>query len=267
MLRKSALTAISTLTIMSTAVIPALAATSQAKNTATMQNSEVTLTKSEIAANLAHQKQILERLGSLKNTQSSSSISPTTVPGGGGIPSSGVVDTGTTTESDDGTTCGPISAWNLLYHFDGSSTPSLTTLESQSQLGWTQSQGTPFGENWSTTLNEDQSQVTYWTLSNPSVSDVFADTANDVSSSMPLIYDIYGYLPGYQNSGPNILYHYVTGRTYSGYGTNNSAEETIGWYDESDLNANGHYITNTVSTLDSLVGSGDPSQNWLGLVY
>jgi hypothetical protein len=169
------------------------------------------------------------------------------------------------TESDSGTTCGPIAAWNLLYHFDGSNTPSLTTLESQ--LGWNSTSGTSFGSNWPSTLNADQTYWEYYTVSSPTVPTVYDDTVYDVGSTVPNIFDIYGDLPGYPSKDWPV-YHYVTGYGYSGYGTNTASEEYVTWYDESDLNQNGHNITYSVSQLESYAsGSGTNTLNWLGIVY
>ncbi|WP_304459206.1 hypothetical protein [Alicyclobacillus sendaiensis] len=226
-----------------------------------LPNSQVTFTPQEIASQQSYQSQISRKYQNIITETAPNII----VTGGGSLPSSASVSTGTMTEPSDDTTCGPIAAYNLLYHFDGANTPSLVTLEKQ--LGWTQSQGTPLGNNWISTLNADQSTFSYTVTTSPSVSDVYTDTAVSVSAGAPVIFDIYGYLPGYQSSGPHYLYHYVTGRFYSGYGTNSAAQETIGWYDESNENKNGHYISYSIDTLQSLVGQGRPSINWLGVIW
>ena len=156
----------------------------------------------------------------------------------------------------------------------GTSTPSITTLETQ--LGWSSSNGTPFGSNWTSTLNSDQSNYTYTAYSYPAPSDAFVDTAVAVGlSSAPDIFNIYGYLPGYQGgtNGSNLVFHYVTGRNYSGYGTGNPSEENLGWYDESDENTNGHYITYTVAQLNTYESTSVkgaygtyPEMGWQGVV-
>lgn len=200
-----------------------------------------------------------------KNTSTNNSISPNYVPGA--PPYANTVNCGTLTEATTGTDCGPIAAYNLLYHFDGSKTPSLSTLESASNLNWNSSSGTGYGANWTTTLNKYQSNYTYSTAPyGPSTTDVYIDNAVTIGlSNVPTILDMQGYLPGYQTNGANNLSHYVTGREYSGYGSGSTSSESLGWYDESSENYNGHYIDYTVAQLDSYNNSG--ALEWIGTVY
>jgi len=50
-----------------------------------------------------------------------------------------------------------------------------------------------------------------------------------------------------------------------GYGSGSASTESLGWYDESDENTNGHYIDYTVSQLNSYSSSG--AITWIGTVY
>lgn len=82
---------------------------------------------------------------------------------------------------------------------------------------------------------------------------------------VPNILNIVGYLPGYQNNGPNKLGHYVTGDQYTGWV---SGTQSMGWYDESDLNSQGHNISYTVSYLNSLSNTNNtPNLNFQGIVF
>lgn len=260
------------LSLSTTFGLCAATSNSYAATTATPPNSQVTMTSQEIQQSHAKQAEIMREYGGALTASNSSATSPSIVPGA--PPPSGIVDTGTTTESDNGSTCGPIAAFNLLYHFKGSSTPSITTLETQ--LDWSSSNGTPFGSNWTSALNSDQSKYIYTAYSNPTTSDAFVDTAVAVGlSSAPDIFNIYGYLPGYQGgtNGSNLVFHYVTGRNYSGYGTGNPSQEDLGWYDESDENTNGHYITYSVAQLNTYESASVkgaygtyPEMGWQGVV-
>jgi len=185
----------------------------------------------------------------------------------GGPPAAATVSTGTTTESSAGTDCGPIAAYNLLYHFKGSSTPSLSTLESSSNLQWSSSAGTGYGSNWTTTLDKYDGGYSYSLAPyGPSAADVYIDDAVTIGSeNAPTIEDITGDLPGYQSNGPHNLSHYTTGRTYSGFGSGSTTSESLGWYDESDENTGGHYMDYTVSTLNSYKSSG--ALSFIGTVY
>ncbi|RIV26426.1 hypothetical protein D2Q93_04450 [Alicyclobacillaceae bacterium I2511] len=144
--------------------------------------------------------------------------------------------------------------------------PSLSTLESQ--LGWTQGDGTNLGSNWTSTLNSDQSYYTYSVMPNPTPADVFVDTATTVGlSDIGNIDNIYGYLPGYKSVWYlGYTYHYVTGYAYSGYGYGTASSQDVTWYDESDINSYGHHITNSVATLQGLEGSSKPGLNFQGVI-
>ncbi|GMA59358.1 hypothetical protein GCM10025858_38610 [Alicyclobacillus sacchari] len=234
-------------------------------STSNIPNSQVTLTASQEATAEAQQQKIVNLInssGSNTSNVTTGMLSPDSMPDYGPATPSYTVSTGTMTEPDAGTTCGPIAAYNLLYNIPHSSRPSVSTLKSQ--LGWTNSAGTGYGSNWTSTLNSDQSYHTY-SLSpvDPSVTDVYDDTIYAVGyeQHVPDILDIYGYIPGYQSSGPNYLYHYVT------YDSYNVSTDTMGWYDESDLNANGHNVSYTVSELNSLNSGSSTSLHFQGVVY
>ncbi|PWI57089.1 hypothetical protein [Sulfoacidibacillus thermotolerans] len=232
-------------------------------------NSQITLTKSQVQQGQSRQADLNQKYGAIALGQSpkvstSNAIIPNYVPGG--PPYSASAPVGNMNESDSGSTCGPISAWNLLDGELGSNTPSLSTLESQ--LGWTQGGGTNLGSNWTSTLNSDQSYYTYSVMPNPTPSDVFVDTATIVGlSDIGNIDNIYGYLPGYKSVWYlGYTYHYVTGYAYSGYGYGTASSQDVTWYDESDINSYGHHITNSVATLQGLEGSSQPGLNFQGVI-
>ena len=246
--------AVPALILMPTAV--SLAAT-------TPVNSQVTLTQTEIQQGQQRQAQIIQML---HRSSTSSNKGGSGTYNSIGAPAGSNASIGNMTESDNGSTCGPISAWNLLYGVMGSNTPSITTLESD--LGWTSSNGTPLSKAWSTTLNNNQSIYNYTVISDPTPQDVFLDTVGTVGfSHIGNVENIIGYLPGYNSVWYlGYTYHYVTGYEYNNYGTNNTSLETETWWDESDINANGHVITNSVSQLQSLAGSGQPGLNFQGVI-
>ena len=232
-------------------------------------NSQITLTKSQVQQGQSRQAQLNQKyealaLGQSPKAATGNAIIPDSIPGG--PPYSASAPVGNMNESDSGSTCGPISAWNLLDGKLGSNTPSLSTLESQ--LGWTQGGGTNLGSNWTSTLNSDQAYYTYSVITNPTPADVFVDTATTVGlNDIGNIDNIYGYLPGYKSVWYlGYTYHYVTGYAYSGYGYGTASSQDVTWYDESDINSYGHYITNSVATLQDLEGSSQPGLNFQGVI-
>ena len=42
--------------------------------------------------------------------------------------------------------------------------------------------------------------------------------------------------------------------------------QNVTWFDESDINSNGHYITYPVATLQGLEGSSQPGLNFQGII-
>jgi len=146
--------------------------------------------------------------------------------------------------------CGPASAVQLLRHLNITRNPVDGRFTTQANLAadlHTTANGTPFPGWWEPTLEEWTG--TYWSPHwGPSENYLFAFTAVDVNSGLPLIYDAHmnstnGYLPGY-NSGD--IYHYVTG---DGYGWNSQGVRMIHYVDPNRYRSaafGGHWVTNNL---------------------